>query len=354
MRQDSRSAPVFVSRFPPILRMYSRQKPIAACRLTPERPVTADIENRFLQIRVAHYARSVNGARSVEWDIERDVLRGRSLDFSRKFLPDGLSLIDRLEFLRPAEALRLSQLQGRTYAALLARLERVIGATVLLRARVQVFDDRTAVESLVRFANDELKHRELFSRLELLMGDGMAAGYALHPNTVQFAAGMLDRSAWSLLALACQVELVAQAHYEQAFESHVDLCPLFKDVFRFHGLDERQHALLDELEWTAVHNAIAKAERDQAVDDFIALIATFDGVLRAQARADAHYYLRTGDRRFSGIEASCLESTLLAATRWQFIVSGMQHVHFRHVLTSLTTAEQRARITAALQSVSQA
>lgn len=316
--------------------------------------MTADIENRSLQSRVARRARTLDGARGLEWDIERDVLRGRSLDFSRKFLPDGLSLLDRLDFLRPAEALRLSQLQGRTYAALLARLERVIGATVLLRARVQVFDDKTAVESLVRFANDELKHRELFRRLELLMGDGMPTGYALPAHTLQFAAGMLDRSAWSLLALACQIELVAQAHYEQAFDSHDDLCPLFKDVFRFHGLDERQHALVDELEWKAVHNAFTQTERDQAVDDFIALIATFDGVLRAQARADAHYYLQVGDRRFSRVEASCLESTLLAATRWQFIVSGMQHVHFRHLLTSLTTAEQGARIASALQPVMQA
>jgi len=315
--------------------------------------VTADIECPHFECRAEQQARRLDAVHAVEWDIER-VLHGRSLDFSRKFLPDGLSLLDRLDFLRPAEALRLSQLQGRTYAVLLARLERVIGATVLLRARAQVFDDKAAVDGLLRFANDELKHRELFRRLELLIDQGMPAGYRAAGITLQFAAGMLDRRAWSLLAFACQLELVAQAHYEQAFESSDELCPLFKDVFRFHGLDERQHALLDEFEWTSVHRELSPAERNHAVDDFIALIGTFDGVLRAQAQADARYYLQAVDRRFTPLESTCLESTLLAATRWQFIVSGMQHVHFRRLLTSLTTAEQSARITTALQPLLQA
>jgi hypothetical protein len=45
---------------------------------------------------------------------------------------------------------------------------------------------------------------------------------------------------------------------------------------------------------------------------------------------------------------------MLAACRWQFIVSGMQHVHFRHLLTSMTTSPQRTQIMTALQPVMQA
>ncbi len=45
---------------------------------------------------------------------------------------------------------------------------------------------------------------------------------------------------------------------------------------------------------------------------------------------------------------------MIAAYRWQFIVSGMQHVHFRHLLTSMTTPGQSMQIMTALQPVMQA
>src|SRR5450631_2046207 len=63
--------------------------------------------------RAARYARCVKLSKAAEWHIDRDLLRGRSFDFSRKFLPDGLSLVDRLGFLSVDEARLLSQIQGR-------------------------------------------------------------------------------------------------------------------------------------------------------------------------------------------------------------------------------------------------
>jgi hypothetical protein len=44
------------------------------------------------------------------------VICGRSFDFSKRFLPDGLSKVDRLNFLNADEQRLLSQIQGRTYA----------------------------------------------------------------------------------------------------------------------------------------------------------------------------------------------------------------------------------------------
>ena len=52
----------------------------------------------------------------VHWDIDRDVIRGRDFDFSQKYLPDGISRLDQLDFLSDDERRLLSQIQGRTYA----------------------------------------------------------------------------------------------------------------------------------------------------------------------------------------------------------------------------------------------
>jgi hypothetical protein len=45
------------------------------------------------------YAKCVDVSKRIRWDIERDVFRGRDFDFSKKFLPDRLSQVNRLAFL---------------------------------------------------------------------------------------------------------------------------------------------------------------------------------------------------------------------------------------------------------------
>ena len=72
--------------------------------------------------------RSSKSRKRVRWDIDRDVIRGRSFDYGKTFLPAGLSLVDELEFLSPAEQRLLSQVQGRTYAYMFGLVERFIGA----------------------------------------------------------------------------------------------------------------------------------------------------------------------------------------------------------------------------------
>ena len=70
-----------------------------------------------------------------------------------------------------------------------------------------------------------------------------------------------------------------------------ELSELWKDVFLFHWKEESQHAILDELEWRREHARLDAAERDRGVDDLIALVGAVDGILQAQARADADYFM---------------------------------------------------------------
>ena len=41
----------------------------------------------------SRYARCIEVSKRVRFDIDRDVIRGRKLDFTQKFLPDGLSKV---------------------------------------------------------------------------------------------------------------------------------------------------------------------------------------------------------------------------------------------------------------------
>jgi len=299
-------------------------------------------------VESARYARAVAVSKRVRWDIDRDVIRQREFDFSKKFLPDGLSFVDRVPFLGTEERRLLSQIQGRSYANIFGLVERFIGAKILEVSRDHWLGDQNALEALVRFTDEELKHQELFRRVETMIGSGMPAGYSFMPHPNDVASVVLTKSTWSVLALTCLIELFTQVHYRASIEPDDELSPLFKDLFLFHWKEESQHAILDELEWVRENAKITPEARDAAVNDLIALVGAVDGILQAQAAADAHYFVAICGRPMTDVEASAVKAAVLAAYRWQYIGSGVQIPRFNELLNGMITPVQGARIGAAL------
>ena len=297
------------------------------------------------------YARAVAISKRVRWDIDTDVIRNRSFDMADKFLPDGLSQIQEFHFLSAEEKRFLSRIQGRTYANIFGLVERFISAKVLELAHDHWMGDQIALEALVRFSDEELKHQELFRRIERLAADAMPKGYAFAPHSNDVAAAVLSSSTWAVLALTLHIELFTQLHYRESIESDDGLSPLFKDVFLFHWKEEAQHAVIDELEWRRHDATMSQAERDKAVDEFIALVGAVDGILRLQAANDAGYFASACGRVLSTAQHEAVEQGILKAYRWQYIISGAQHPPFVKILTELTSEAQRARILAALSTL---
>ena len=134
----------------------------------------------------------------------------------RKFLPDGLSLVDRLPFLSQDHRRFLSQIQGRTYANMFALVERFISAKTAQRGHAHALGDQVAMEALIRMTDEELKHQELFRRLEGMMAASMPIGYSfpLRPNDV--AQAVLSKSDWAVLALTLHIEIFTVVHYRSS------------------------------------------------------------------------------------------------------------------------------------------
>jgi hypothetical protein len=82
-------------------------------------------------VKTEKYAKCIEGSKRIRWDIDKDVLRGREFDFSKKFLPNGISKLDQVEFLNNDEKRFLSQIQARTYANMFGFVERFIVAKIL-------------------------------------------------------------------------------------------------------------------------------------------------------------------------------------------------------------------------------
>jgi hypothetical protein len=323
--------------------------PVPETTTNPTRRTTMQMMMQSMKpATTARYAKCVEVSKRIRWDIDRDVIRGREFDFTRKFMPDGLTLAERLPFLNADEKRFFSQVQGRTYANIFGLVERFIGSKIVEVSHTHGLGDQTAFEALVRFTDEELKHQALFRRLEAMMAEDMPAGYRVtaEPNAV--ASAVLSKSTWSVLGLTCFIELFTQVHYRASIEPDGALSELFKDVFLFHWKEESQHAILDELEWQRENERLSTAERDAAVDDLIALVGAVDGIVQAQAAADTEYFVANLKRRLDRSDADALARTMLAAYRWQYIGSGVQIPHFLEVLGSMITPAQNERIGAAL------
>jgi len=299
----------------------------------------------------ARFAQCIANSKRIRWNIDDDVIRGRTFDLANKFLPDGLTRLEALNFLSDDEKRYLSQIQGRTYANIFGLVERYINAKVLELSRDHLLGDQTALEGLVRFCDEELKHQELFRRVEAMIGERMPDGYRFEFDPNAIAEVVLSKDTWAVLALTLHIELFTQLHYRESIDPDDRLSPLFKDVFLFHWKEESQHAIMDELEWRRIDAAMSDTERNDAVDEFIELVAAVDGMLQQQAGHDATYFADTCGRTLSKTERVAVEDAVLKAYRWQYIVSGAQHPQFTKVLSGLITEQQGARIQSALATI---
>ena len=297
------------------------------------------------------YARCVQTSKRVRWDIDKDVIRGRRFDAAHKFLPDGLSRVDGFTTLSVDEKRFVSQIQGRTYANLFGLVERFINAKVLELSHDHWLGDQVALEALVRFSDEELKHQALFRRIDAMISEVLPGRYRfdIDPNGVAHA--VLGKSTWAVLGLTLDIELFTQLHYRHSIDPDAELSELFKDVFLYHWKEESQHAILDELEWVRHDAGLTAEQRDRAVDELIELVAAVDGIVQTQAKADATYFAATCGRAVDEAEAPMIEAAFLRAYRWQYIHSGVQHPQFRKVLSSLITKNQGKRIQSALATI---
>jgi hypothetical protein len=306
------------------------------------------VEENYERMR---YARCIKASKRVRWDIEADVFRGRTFDFNRKFLPDGLTKVHDLAFLSAHEKKLMSHVQGRTYAYIFGLVERYISAKVLELANDHRLGDQVVLEGLVRFSDEELKHQELFRRIEMAIGSKMPGGYVQVSDSTEFGRAVLTKSSWAVLALTCHIELFTQVHYRESIERDEELSDLYRDVFRYHWLEECQHAVMDEIEWSREDRCLSDEQRDKGVVDFIDLIKSLDRLLQSQASADAGYFMRLCERSFDEAQQRAIRESVLRAYRWQYVVSGLQHPHFEKLLNGMLSEPQIRRIQTTLSAL---
>lgn len=282
------------------------------------------------------------------WDVKKTTAPDRAVGANDKFLPDGLTLVDQLDFMTETEKRFVSRIQGCTYAGVFGTVARFLSASTLASQTNQWTGNRLPGEISARFDTDKRKQRKLLERLASVAEETIPRGYRFVIDPKDFASVIDGKSTWAILAFKLHFILFAQLLYRESAAMDEDLSPLFKNVFLYHWVGESQNAAVVEKEWIRHDAALTPGERESAISDFVDLLEAFDQVLLAQVRQDARYFAVNSERKLGEETFKAVSAAFRKAYRWQYILSGADQSNFGAVLRSLVSEGQSARLQSAL------
>jgi hypothetical protein len=164
------------------------------------------------------------------------------------------------------------------------------------------------------------------------------------------ADAVLTTSPLAALLLTSMIEWFTQRHYVEHVRDRGELDELFRDILRFHWIDESRHARLDSLLIDEIAAGLNADERDQALNELFQLGTAIDQLLAQQVEMDLDTLERAARRTFSESDRDNIRIHQRRAYRWTFLVSGLEHPDFVRIVgrLSATGPEQLARAAAAL------
>ena len=293
------------------------------------------------------YANLLEGSVRNAWTVD-DVYQGRDFNFSKSFLPDRMAGVRGITCLDDQEKRKLNQIRANAYCHLFAFVEEYIVPLVLTNATREIYGDETRLWSLLRFAEEEVKHQELMRRACAQFAAAFGVPCGLIPGREAVAETVLSTSELTPLLLTSMIEWFVQLHYVEHVRDAEELDPLFRDILRFHWIDESRHARLDTLLVEEVARDLSIDEREQAIDELLQIGGAVDGLLAQHLDLDIDALERSIGRVLSDTDKNEIRTAQQRAYRWTFLVSGLEHPKFVEIVEGLTVNGRNKIAAAAL------
>jgi len=273
----------------------------------------------------------------VSWRLE-DVIAGRTLDFTKPFLPDTLAGTEGIACLSPAERLVLNHIRGFTYLYLFGFVEEYVVPFNIDHARTTVHGDDSEIRAILRFTEEEAKHIQLFKWFVAEFRRSFATPCDTVGPARDVVPAILAHSRLGVALTTLCLEWLTQRHYVDSVKDARELDPLFSSMLKHHWLEEAQHAKLDVLIVDKIAGGLSPAEIEQGVDDFMAIGKMLDGAMAQQRQFDLACLSKAVGRTFTDAEKKEIADEQTRAYRWTFLLSGITHPIFDRSLRELTAA----------------
>jgi hypothetical protein len=270
----------------------------------------------------------VRNSEKVCWKLDDVFPPDTKLDFSRPFLPTAFSADGRIETLDADEKLKLNHITGNSYLNLFKFVEEYIIATAVDHAQAEMYGDHVAIRALLRFAEEELKHQELFARYLAAFAENFGSPCGVLDNAAEVAGVILGKSPIAVMLITLHLEIMTQAHYTESIRDDDAIDPLFASLLKHHWLEEAQHARIDALELDKLLDSATPELIARGFDDYLDLCRAVDGLLDAQANLDVESLAQATGRALSDADKQAVHAAQHAAYRHTFLVSGMTNKQF--------------------------
>ena len=168
--------------------------------------------------------------------------------------------------------------------------------------------------------------------------DGLGHRCGVIPGREMVAEVVLGKSPLAALMLTSMIEWFTQLHYLEHVRDDADLDTLFRDILRYHWIDEAQHAKADTLLIQEIVGDLSAKECETAVDEVLELGGAINGMLADQIAMDIDALEAVTARRFTAEERDEIATAQQRSYRWTFLVSGLQHPNFVETVAAVTTA----------------
>lgn len=290
------------------------------------------------------YTRILLASDKASWHIDRVLPEGTRFDLSRPLLPEALVHADMLGLDRDGQQL-VNAIRASSYLHVFGLVEEFILPFVLDHARGSLSGSFDRIQALLRFAEEEAKHIELFRRFSRLFRHSFGTRCDGIGPADEIGRAVLQHSPLGVALAILHIEWMTQDHYLRAVKNQRVLEPAFADLLRFHWMEEAQHARLDGLVAQEIAGTLGARKRQQAFADYVAILDLFDAGFAQQVELDLESYRRAGGT-LSPSSEECWRPQQHASYREVFLLTGLRRPRFADVLRSLVPDAQLSTVVA--------
>ena len=281
-----------------------------------------------MSILSSDYSKVVETSERVDWRLSEVFPAEAKLDFSKRFMPSAMFHAKDLHFLDDKQKLKLNQIFGNSYRYLFYFVEAYIIDMAMRHAQAELYGNDDNLRAMLRFADEEVKHQKMFLHFGTMFEAGFGTKCDLVENPQGVAQFILGKSPLAVTLVTLHLEIVTQSHYVDCMRDSAEIEPLFKSLFKFHWMEEAQHAKLDGLEIVKLKSTASPQMVEQCITDYFDIANAFAGLLANQAKLDVPSLERATGKKLAPDEAAAVEAAQGRSYVHAFLRSGVTNASF--------------------------
>jgi hypothetical protein len=279
-------------------------------------------------------------AERITWRVEDLIGEGKTLDFSKPFMPETFARAEALAFLSKDEKRMLNQIRGHAYLSIFGIVEEFIVPFVLDHIRPYINGEDYRARAFLEFVSEEAKHIHLFRKFREEFAKGFHVDCKVIGPADAIGKHILSHQPLSVALAILMIEWMTQRHFQESVHDDGTLDPQFKNMLKHHWMEEMQHAQLDTMMVETLAAGLTQAQIDEGIDGFLAIGTFLDNGLKQQVEFDLDALEAASGRVLSIQESEQFMQAQHQANRWTYLGSGLTHKNFLETLGKLSPAKR--------------